>query len=104
VCNWKIKVKCSQNKTDYQRHMKATLGYELPAEEEPFNDALHGPACAAILRGLIMRLTRLAYPSGDAPEHTGLQMLLRQLEQQMEEAGLNRPIQFAAKETHGQDD
>ncbi|HZR19085.1 MAG TPA: hypothetical protein VFE51_17490 [Verrucomicrobiae bacterium] len=74
--------------------MKAILEYHLPADQEAFNDALHGPASAAILQGLILRLTRIAYPSGDAPEHKGLQMLLRQLEQQMEEAGLNRTIPF----------
>ncbi len=78
--------------------MKAILEYELPADQEAFNDALHGPGTAAILQTLIQRLTRLADQSGDTPEHKGLQILLRQLEQQMEEAGLNRGIQFPEKE------
>ena len=56
------------------------------------------PVAGQILQGLILRLTRLAYPSGDALEHKGLQVLLRQLEQQMEEAVLNRSIQFPEKE------
>jgi hypothetical protein len=74
--------------------MKAILEYELPTDEEAFNHALHGPANAAILESLVVRLTRIAYPSGDAPGHKGLQVLLRQLEQQMDEAGLNQRIQF----------
>ncbi len=78
--------------------MKATLEYELPADEEAFNDALHSNANAAILRGLILRLSRIAYPQGDAPRHKDLQMLLQQLEGQMEEAGLNRNIQFPEKD------
>ncbi len=73
--------------------MKAILEYELPAEEEAFTHALHGPANATLLESLILRLTRIAYPSDDAPGHKGLQVLLRQLEQQMDEAGLNQRIQ-----------
>jgi hypothetical protein len=81
--------------------MKATLEYELPADEEAFNDALRGPAIASILRGLILRLTRMAYPSENAPGDKELQRLLQQLESQMEDAGLNRPIPFPEKE-HGE--
>jgi hypothetical protein len=40
------------------------LQYQLPGDQEGFNDALHGPAYVAILRGLILRLARMAYPSG----------------------------------------
>ena len=79
--------------------MKAILEYELPADQEAFNDALRGPASAALLQTLILRLTKLAYPPGDAPENKGLQILLRQLEQQMEQAGLNRSIAFPEQES-----
>jgi hypothetical protein len=73
--------------------MKATLEYELPKEQEAFNAALHGPDYSQLVCGLILRLTKIAYPD-DAPANKLLVSLLRELEQHMEELGLNRDIQF----------
>lgn len=77
--------------------MKATLEYELPKEQQAFSAALRGPCCNHLLWGLIRRLTKMANPD-DGPEHKGLQALLRQLEQQMEDLGMNCDIEFPESE------
>jgi len=74
--------------------MKAIWEYSLPSDEEAFNHALRGPATAGILEKLIAKLSRMAYPSEGATQYGALKILLQQLEQEMEEAGLHDKIQF----------
>jgi hypothetical protein len=73
--------------------MKATLEYELSKDKEAFKAALHGPDYSQLACGLILRPTRIVY-SNDAPVKKALVSPVTEMEQHMEERGLNRDIQF----------
>jgi hypothetical protein len=79
--------------------MRATLEYDLPEDQEAYYAALYGIHYQNVLGGLIIRLSKLAYP--DKPnqaENKPLLCVLQQLEQQMERLGLNRSTNFTGRD------